>query len=396
MLDIALKNVFRQKARSLLTILGIAMGIGLILTLGAIGEGLNRQIEESFGDMAAVVDVRYRGTDEGITNDMIEDVRDIPGVTDVIAIGEYSITRRRGRGFGGMMSHMMGRGGGSTLQFTALDPDDQDYLIGENIVAAEGRKLDSSDDGQYAVLLGYNSAENQFLNVGDEIEYERRQDTDGDGEDETESFYFDVIGILEETGDSNIDNAAYVSLSTMQELEDDDKITQLKVKIDDLEKVEEITRDISGIDDDVFAYSPLEMVRRLEDTLGTITMAVYGIGLVSIIVGGIGIMNTMVMSVMERRREIGVMKAIGATTKNILMQVLEESAVLSLIGGFAGLLLGYSATVLVNTYTNFVTVLGFELIAIGFLFSLILGMGAGLYPAWAASQLDPIEVLRYE
>jgi len=102
------------------------------------------------------------------------------------------------------------------------------------------------------------------------------------------------------------------------------------------------------------------------------------------------------MSVMERRREIGVMKAIGATTKDILTQVLEESAVLSLIGGFCGLLLGYFATFLVNTYTSFVTILGFELIALGFLFSLILGMGAGLYPAWAASQLDPIEVLRYE
>lgn len=396
MLDIAFKSVFRQKSRSLLTILGIAMGIGLILTLGAIGEGLNRQIEASFGDMAAVVDVRYRGTGDGITEDMIGDIADITGVTDVIAIGEYRITRGRGRGFGGMMSHMMGGGGGSNLEFTALNPDDQDYLIGENIVADDGRKLDASDDGQYVVLLGYNTAENQFLNVGDEIEYERRQDTDGDGEDETESFYFDVVGILEETGDSSIDDAAYVSLYTMQELEDDDEITQLKVKIDDLEQVELITKDISGIDDDIFAFSPLEMVRRLEDTLGTITMAVYGIGLVSIIVGGIGIMNTMIMSVMERRREIGVMKAIGATTRDILTQVLEESAILSLIGGFAGLILGYSATVLVNTYTGFTTILSVELIAVAFLFSLILGMGAGLYPAWAASKLDPIEVLRYE
>ena len=102
------------------------------------------------------------------------------------------------------------------------------------------------------------------------------------------------------------------------------------------------------------------------------------------------------MSVMERRREIGVMKAIGATTGNILTQVLQESAVLSLLGGFIGLLLGYASMSLVNSYTGFVTVLTPELISIGFGFSLFLGMGAGLYPAWAASQLDPIEVLRYE
>jgi len=396
MLDIALKNVFRQKVRSLLTMLGIAMGIGLILTLGAIGEGLNRQIEESFGDIAAVIEVRAMESDDGITDDMIEDIKDIPGVTDVVAVGQYSIRRGGRRGFGGMMGHMMRGGSSGTLQFTALNPEDQDYLIGEKIVAEEGRKLDPTDDGQLAVLLGYTTAVNQFLNVGDEIEYERREDLDGDGEDEIESFYFEVVGILEETGDSSIDGAAYVSLATMQDLEDDDEITQLKVKLDDIEKVEEITAEINKVDDELRAFSPLSIVRSMEEMLGTITMAVYGIGLVSIIVGGIGIMNTMIMSVMERRREIGVMKAIGATTGNILMQVLQESAVLSLLGGLIGLLLGYGSTTIVNTYTGFVTVMTPGLVLVGLIFSLVLGMGAGLYPAWAASQLDPIEVLRYE
>lgn len=396
MLDIALKNVFRQKVRSSLTTLGIAMGIGLILTLGAIGEGLNQQIQQSFGDMAAVVDVRYRGTDDGITDDMIEDIRDIEGVKSVAAIGEYRITRGRGGwGFGGHMSFMRGGGGSSNIIFTAINPEDQDYLIGEKIVAEEGRKLDTSDNGQYVVLLGATTAENQYLNIGDEIEYQRTIEND-DGEDETESFYFEVVGILEFAGESDVDGAAFVPLNTMQELEDDEEITQLKVRLENIENVENITSDINAINDDIFAMSPLEMVRRLEDTLGTITMAVFGIGAVSIIVGGIGIMNTMIMSVMERRREIGVMKAIGATTGNILRQVLQESAVLSLIGGFVGLLLGYGALTLVNTYTSFVTVLSPTLIGIGLGFSLVLGMGAGLYPAWSASQLDPIEVLRYE
>ncbi len=388
MLDIALKNVFRQKIRSALTVLGIAMGIGLILTLGAIGEGLNRQIQQSFGNIAAVIDVSSSDSEDGITDDMTDEIRDIPGVTDVVAIGEYRITRGGMKGFGGAM--FRGFGGASNIMFTGLNPDDQDYLIGEDIVAEEGRKLDSGDDGQYAVLLGSSLAESQLLNVGDEIEYQRTED------DTTDSFYFEVIGILEEAGDSDVDGSAFVPLSTMQELEDDYTISQLKVKLDDISRVESITQDINDVDDSLRAFSPLTIVRQLESTLGTITMAVLGIGAISIIVGGIGIMNTMIMSVMERRREIGVMKAIGATTNNILMQVLQESAVLSLIGGAAGFMLGYLATGMVRSYSTFNPVMTPELIALGFGFSVILGMGAGLYPAYAASQLDPIEVLRYE
>lgn len=400
MLDIALKNVFRQKLRSSLTILGIAMGIGLILALGAIGEGLNSQIKESLGKMAGVIDVRAENTDDGISEDVIDGIKDIEGVEGVIPVGEYRITRSS-RGLGGMLGHhilgsggmgsgSMGSGGGISLTLTALNPEDQDYLIGEQIIAEEGRELEDSDDGEFVVLLGSSIAEAQFLNLGDEIEYERKEN------DTTETFYFEVIGILEETGDNNIDNAAYVPLKTMQELEDDDTITQLKVKIDNIGNVEKITQNINDYSDEVRAFSFLTMVRQIEQTLGTITMAVLGIGAISVIVGGIGIMNTMITSVMERRREIGVMKAIGATTKMILIQVIQESAFLSLTGGGLGLILGYLSTILITQYTTFITIMTPELIALGLGFSLVLGVGAGLYPAWAASQLDPIEVLRYE
>ena len=391
MLDIALKNVFRQKVRSTLTILGIAMGIGLILALGAVGEGLNKQIGESIGDLAGVIDVKATDNDEGISEDVIEDIKNIEGVTDVIPVGEYTITRGT-KSFKGMMGSrriLVGSSGaGSTITFTALNPEDQDYLIGEAIIAKEGRKLDDSDGGDFVVLLGSSVAEVQLLNLGDEIEYEREED------DKTESFYFQVIGILEETGDNSIDGATYVPLRTMQELEDDETITQLKVKIDDIENAERITQSINDYSDDISAFSLISMIRNMEELLGTVQLAVYGIAGISVLVGGIGIMNTMIMSVMERRREIGVMKAIGATTTMILTQVLEESAFLSLIGGFVGLILGYGSTLFINQYMA--TIMTPELVAMGFLFSLVLGMGAGLYPAWAASQLDPIEVLRYE
>lgn len=394
MLDIALKNIFRHKVRSFLTILGIAMGIGLVLALGSIGEGLNQQISQRFGSVGAVIDVRDASDNNvGISQDAIDELQGWLEIESVVPVGNYRITRGFGGFRGGEFEGRAFFGGGgpsAMLTFTGVNPDDQDYLIGEEINTEEGSRLDSSDEGNTVVLLGHSIAESQNLNVGDEIQYDRRTNQT------TETYYFPVIGIIEETGDSSIDNSAYVPLKTMQEIEDDDRITSLKVKVIDVSIVENVTQKINDQVEDVRATSFLTIVRQIESTLQTVQLAVYSIGIVSIIVGGLGIMNTMIMSVMERRREIGVMKAIGATTTMILTQVLQESAFMSFIGGFSGLLLGYFSAGLISQYTTFTAILTPELMAVGLGFSIILGMGAGLYPAWSASQLDPIEVLRYE
>jgi putative ABC transport system permease protein len=392
MLDIAVKNVFRQKIRSALTILGIAMGIGLILALGSIGEGLNQQMADRFGNVGAVIDIRDESdTMVGISQDAIDELSSWPEIESVVPVGSYRITRgSRGGDFHGPGGLFGRSGSSSSITFTGLNPEDQDYLIGEDINTNEGRKLDTSDDGSEVVLLGYTTSQNQNINVGDEIEYVRTTNQS------TMSYFFQVVGVLEETGDSSIDGASYVPLKTMQEIENDDRINSLKVKALDVTQVENVTQKINDQIEDVRAMSMVTMVRQLESTLQTVQMAVYGIGAISVLVGGLGIMNTMIMSVMERRREIGVMKAIGATTTTILVQVLQESAILSLIGGVAGLTLGYLSMSLIASYTTFVPVMSTTLIGIGLGFSIILGMGAGLYPAWSASQLDPIKVLRYE
>lgn len=394
MLDIALQNVFRATSRSLLTILSIAMGIGLIMALAAIGEGLNANIDDMAGDLAGTIDVRA-DNDDAITSDVIDQIMDMPNVEDVIQVQTYSITRAGGRFSrpgGGRMGAFFGggNGGATTIQFTAVNPEDLDFLVDENIPAEEGRKLDESDDYNQLVLMGYTAATSNQLNVGDEIVYERSEN------DTTETFYFEVIGILEETTDDEIDTATYVPLSTMQEIEDDDTIESLKVKLVNVDFTEETIEQIEADIEDVRVMSILSMVERLQETLGTVQTAVYGIAAISLIVGGIGIMNTMVMTVMERRREIGIMKAIGATTTMVLTQILQESAVLSILGGIVGLALGYGATVAIESYTTFTTVITFDWVALALGFSLALGMGAGLYPAYKASQLDPIEVLRYE
>ncbi|MBN2517787.1 MAG: ABC transporter permease [Candidatus Altiarchaeota archaeon] len=401
---IAVRNIRRHKSRSFLTILGIAVGIGLVLSLGAITEGLSAQMEEQFEDMAAIVNVNAIDDDEGISEDIIESIRSLPGVKSAIPTSNYRITRGLGgrdisgiggRGFGGGVMMPGGPGGRmfTSLSFTGIDPADIDSLVGEEIVATDGRRLDDSDSGETVVLLGYSIAINQNLNVGDEIEYAQEIE----GSEETESYFFDVVGILEETGEDDIDGAAYVPLATMQSIEDEDTIRSLIVKAEDISNVEALTEDINNqFEDDVSARSFVTMLRQIESSLANMQIALLGIGAVAVLVGGIGITNTMIMSVMERRRDMGIMKAIGATRGTILNQVLQEAVIMSLIGGITGLIIAYIGLDIMPAITNFSGIITPELVIFGMGFAIVLGVGAGIYPALKASKLDPIEVLRYE
>ena len=410
MLDIAAKDVFRHKTRSFLTVIGIALGIGLILALGSIGAGLSSQIQSQFASSAAYIQVSATDDTVGISEDTIQGIQSLPGVDYAVPVATYRISRTVRGGFGGGFAGGGARiggitggggfgggggGGGTTsITFTGINPDDLDSIISSDIDTSDGRKLDSSDSLKDVVILGSTAATNQALNVGDQIEYDyqpRNSNTTNE-----KIYYFDVVGVLDETGDSTIDNSFYVPLDTMQEITDQTTIQDLRVKATDVSLVEGLTTMIGDLFSDVRASSSITIIRQLEASLSQIQMAVYGIAGISIIVGGIGVTNTMIMSVMERRREIGVMKAIGATTTTILTQIIQESAMISIIGGLAGLGLGYASVEIIPRISSFQPILSPDLIALGMGFALILGIGAGLYPAWSASRLDPIEVLRYE
>jgi len=140
------------------------------------------------------------------------------------------------------------------------------------------------------------------------------------------------------------------------------------------------------------------MARQMEEMVDQVRFYTTGLGAIAAVVGGLGVMNTMIMSVMERRKEIGLMKAIGATNSLIIKQIMAESAILSLMGGIVGLLLGLLGAIAIGSLLGgmFSAVVTPGLAATGIGFALFLGLLGGLYPAKQATSLDPVETLRYE
>jgi len=167
---------------------------------------------------------------------------------------------------------------------------------------------------------------------------------------------------------------------------------------DDIRKIESVANDIESEFDDLSAQTQTELANQASQIVDTIRIFTFGIAGISAVVGGLGVMNTMIMSVMERKREIGIMKAIGATNRFILTQILLESIIITLIGGVMGLILGSLGSFSLRFISeNLAHAAVTPQLALGsLLFAIILGLFGGFYPAWKAAKLDPIEAIRYE
>lgn len=371
MLKISIRNILRHKLRNALTIIGIAIGIGLVIALGSIGAGLTKSMESAFEGSAEIIDVSST-MGEGISEEMIEKISYIEGVEKVIPISYYQSSFDSGQSF-------MGINIGTV--FTAVNPDDQEYIIGPEIFTDRGRKLEEEDENKFVTIVGFKISDRTGLDVGDEIYYD-----DGTS--------FEIIGVIEKTG-KNIDDFVIVPLKTMLETEEEKNVRRVVVKATSVEVAESVAEDINLEIDGVSAFSYKALARQVGGALSTLNLAVMGIGAVSAMVAGLMITVVMIMSVTERRKEIGIMKAIGATEGMILKQVLQESGIIGLVGGILGIIVGWFGAVLMNIIFNFPATVTLWLVVIGMGSALILGIGAGLYPAWSASRLDPIEVLRY-
>lgn len=374
MLDLAFKNILRQRTRTILTTLGILIGIGAIVALGSIAEGLDIAVQSGLALTAGKIIVMEKdagmfGMTGEFDNEDVEIIEGLSGVKETVPILAYI------EGFDMSMSF--------SWQGIGIEPSKVEYFIGENVEFESGRNIDEGES--FVAVIGKTVADNYNLESGDFFTIKEED--------------FEVVGVIEMTGIQDIDMGVTVPLEDLQTVTEEDTFQMIYVIPDDVKDTERLADDIEDASDRFDALTTAEMARMASSIVDQIRIFAFGIGAIAAFVGGLGVMNTMIMSVLERRREIGVMKAVGATNRKVLSQILTESAMISLLGGVGGVFLGMLGALLLSSVIGggaITTIVTPNLALTGIGFALFLGVIGGLYPARKASKVDPVEALRYE
>lgn len=407
-LKIAYRSLAAAKLRFFLTVLGIVIGVGAVILVMAIGASAQALI---FSQVAKVGS-NLIGIIPGASDENGPPASALGVVTTTLKMGDLQALRLHGN-----VPHLTAVGGyvtgSATIEsasesfessFQGVSPSLVDI---ENTQVASGRFFfpEEEDNFSRSVVLGSERAKDLFPNsdpLGETVKIKK--------------IPFRVIGVLESKGSSafsNPDTMVYVSLGTAQKtLLGIDYLNFVRGKVDAVANIDRTKEDISTLlrerhkleDDEESDFS----IRSTEQALGILTSVtdvlkyfLAAIAGISLVVGGVGIMNSMLISVSQRIREIGLRKAVGARPKHIIAQFLIESAFITLLGGLVGILFGVVVAFLASLI---IPKLGYEWeflvplssIAIAFTVSLMIGIGFGLYPAFKAARVSPMEALRYE
>jgi putative ABC transport system permease protein len=397
-----LRSLQANMLRSLLATLGVIIGVGAVISANAVLTGAQKGFMDSFESLGAnMVYVSPKSAKRGGR---------FVGMTQTLKISDVSAIRAESKHIKTILPEVRRMG-----QIKRLNKNDQVQIVGTtpdfedsfNIELAYGRFFDAGDVGRSSkvVVLGHKIALRLFGEAPAVDQAVKLGVTKTSG--------FRVIGVLEKKGQKgvyNIDELVLVPVTAAQRSFDKTKridiITaqavdekSLEPMISDIKKtLRHLHRIRSGDEDDFQIFSPDEIRDRVDQAMKIWAMVLYMISGISMVVGGIGIMNIMLVSVTERTREIGVRMATGARGWDILRQFLVESSAISLAGGAMGVLAGMAisdlmtqlSNELISTHTTLTAVIGALVMACG------VGVVSGIYPAFKASRLDPVEALRYE
>jgi putative ABC transport system permease protein len=365
--EMALKEFGRHKLRTFLTMLGVTIGIFLVTSVSSFSEGIITYVNDQISITAGLVTVRESGIpgfmvqNSKIDQSLVDDVRSLPGVEGIAEI-LFVTTDDAG-------------------SVTGSSEGSDEILRGSNIKIEDGRDI---EPGQYEVVVGKKVADSKGYTVGDTIKI--------DGKD------FEIVGKLEETGRDQIDNAVMTELSVLQDVSGNkDVITIMMIQPSTPDDADKIERAINDDFDEIKAATDKTIMRSVGNMLSQLSILTFALGSIAALISGIVIMNVMMMAVRERRREIGTMKAIGATNRQVLTSIVFESVSISALGAVLGILLSFGGAAFLNSILRMpLALVTPRLIVQGMLFAVAIGLVSGLLPARQAAKLNPIEALRYE
>ena len=406
----ALDTLRANKMRSGLTILGIVIGVATVISISSVISGLNNRVSEWVSSLGSNVIwvfqipvIGVRPTSEMLarkkmTLDDVMALRQLPHV--IAADGGIQHVKTPFR-----VGDVDVKYNGNKVAGTILGGDTAEVSDVNDLTLLQGRMWTDEEDarGAHVVVLGHDTWEELF---GDEPAVGK--------EVAIESGLYTVIGVMDKRkqpfggGKNPNDNMAMFPMGTFHNLHPEDKDVWVAVKYDDPKNkalVQEEIRELLRIrrkvrvdkDDDFEIFGPDSLSRLWDQVTGGLVIFMIAVSSVGLMVGGVGVMNIMLVSVTERTREIGVRKAIGATKRTILMQFTTEAVTLCSLGGILGILVGAIITWIVYFLPiGLPATLSSTWVLTGFGASCAIGLLFGIYPAWKAANLDPIEALRYE
>jgi len=397
---VALRALGRNKMRSFLTALGIIIGVGAVIATVSIGEGAKREVEKRFEDMGTnLLYVRpgsqlFRGRSYGggsVQSLTAEDAEAILEKCDAVQYVSPSVSGRAQVVYGNKNWNTSIYGVGDKYPEIRKWEIEEGVFFDENQVRA----------GQKICVLGSEVNQNLFEGadpIGQVIRIQR--------------IPFRVVGTLRSVGESggfwNRDDMILVPYTTaMRRILGTTRISSIDVSAVSGARTAEAMRQIEdllrirhkiapGAEDDFNVRNMADIAESAAESRDALKILLGGIASVSLLVGGIGIMNIMLVSVTERIREIGIRMSVGARERDILFQFLAEAIVLSILGGVLGVGTGIVGSMLISKFADWETLVSTWSIILAFCFSGIVGIFFGFYPARKASKLDPIEALRYE
>lgn len=405
-LKVALRSLGSNKLRTGLTMLGVIIGVGAVIAMVAIGQGASQRVTQSISSMGTNLltvmpgNPRLRG---GFGGGGQQITTLIPADAEVMERNFQSTVRMVAPAARSGVTVKMGNQNTQTSVVGTVP----EYQSVNNVSVRSGRFITDDDDrGRLKVaVVGTTVVQNLMGSaganpVGMEIEINRIQ--------------FQIIGVLQPKGTAAFgqdqDDTIIIPLSTaLRRVFNRDYLNTIYIECTAPDKMDLATEQITALlrrrhhldppfpDNDDFAVrSQSALLEVSQSVTGTMTALLGGVAIVSLIVGGIGIMNIMIVSVTERTREIGLRKALGATEHDIMAQFLTESLVVSVLGGLIGIAVGIGGSKVVGNLLGWPTVVSMNAVLLAFIVAGAIGLFFGLYPARKAAQLNPIDALRWE